>query len=158
MSFILVASVFLLTLDPLTDWYFIEISRRPVNHSRGAILFALGLTIISGLDVAAHVSPGPLWNFYGVGVEYILERGAWLIMIPAVRWIYHDLLLNIWRGKPVWYQGDGVEDAATDNLLRWLQRKASRPLHPFLIKGIYLALSSLLAASVLLISNFLSHG
>ena len=144
---------FLFILDPLTDWYLIEKRKAEINHIRGATLFLIGILVTMGYDLSSWMSYEAVESLWDVPSSIVSSYIVVMIMIPPMRWIIHDLLLNIFRGVDPWYHGDGKGDALSDSLIKSLSRKYDA--HPFLIKCSYLGLSSLLSGAFIVAFNLL---
>jgi hypothetical protein len=93
----------------LVDWYLI---RRQIwiQHSLHTAVAAMAYT------AAAVIS----WCWFSLSLYNV---AATLVMVPATRWLVHDLALNLARGLPADYLGSSDKSAGTDKLLQVLQQK-----------------------------------
>lgn len=119
----------LLLLDPVHDVWQIN-QGIEINHAKHTAWAGLGY-ILTSLP----------WFF--IYEPSLLDCAGHLLILSAVRWNVHDLMLNVLRDLPLTYQGDGINDATTDKILKAL------PLNPLVTKGLVLAVC--VAAGALLI-------
>jgi hypothetical protein len=64
---------------------------------------------------------------------------AALCMLPACRWLLHDILLNVFRGLPIDYLGEG---SLLDRLLKKIH------LNQFILKAAAIAISAVLTTLI----------
>ena len=110
MLFLIFSFAGTLLFDVLFDWYGITQLNRKVKHTLetfGAAALYIGLVA---------------WAILKEGVGYA-DAAAFCIVFIPVRWLWHDLLLNIVRGLPFDYLGSEQHAAFTDKLLRRLALK-----------------------------------
>lgn len=123
--FILIISTILVT-HPVLHWYLIEYKHTQIDHPLHTLLASVG---ILGVSMVAIIQ--------GVSIQSIL---LYLIIVPAMRWLIHDALLNILRDKDPNYLGS---EAATDKFLVYVY--ASIGLRPIDTKIAWMILSLLLS-------------
>lgn len=102
-----------------------------IKHTRHAIY--------EGLAVAVF---GILFAYLHPNAE-VTAAILSLCLYPAIRWIVHDLALNIGRGVPFTYRGiDGQQDSLTDIIL---DRYVTQAWHYYAIKLAFLTACSIAA-------------
>lgn len=128
--FLLLYSI-LLILDILSDWYRIEIKGRQIKHDLETLGAALAYSIGTVLLVLFICRDNP----QGVRDLFVcrdnpqdvrdltLEALGLLALWVPIRWIFHDLLLNISRKLPFDYLGKEAQSAESDKLLARLDAK-----------------------------------
>lgn len=121
--------VLLMCADPYHDYKQIE-QGIEINHLKHTFWAGIGYLFILAVW-GWFVRPEP--------IAYI----AHLIVVSGLRWNVHDLLLNMLRGLPLTYQGDGIKDAWTDKILKALK------INPLLVKIVVLFLCILIAKLIL---------
>ena len=92
----------LLILNAFFDAYLIG-ELKQIDHVKSTFVWLIIYTVIGGLIYASNCVSNPL--FIRV-----------VVLLPFVRWIAHDLLLNALRGK-VWdYLGTGEKSSILDRI------------------------------------------
>lgn len=127
----------LLGIDVWSDWYRIKFHNMQIKHGHETLL-AMFLYLAFAY-VAGHTRYHSWWFI-----------GQVLIMVPALRWILHDLLLNILRELPFDYLGSEQQSATTDKLLN---RLAAKGWNQWAIKLGTLVVSIVLCIILELIKN-----
>lgn len=133
---------FLLILDVLWDWYRIEYKNRQIKHDLETV--GAGLAYTAGtILLVLFISRNSPQMVPGL----VLDSVSLLITWAPIRWIWHDLLLNLVRRKPLDYLGSEQQSAESDKLLnRW----ASRGVSQYVVKLAALGLSLVVALSIFL--------
>lgn len=141
MLFLLLLILLLVVLaDAICD-YFLITSGTMINHFQSTLFpIALGATL---------AAPLVLVHWYEID-RYYVDFISIVIIAPFVRWQFHDMLLNKWRGLPSDYLGEGPHSARTD---RFLIKFRTNGFHPEVIRVIFLAIS-LLAFYIIQLVNY----
>ena len=113
----------------LLNWLLIERYAIYINHTMETVIAALLYTSVIIL----------FWYTKQISVK---EAGIIIVVWPFIRWIVHDLFLNLMRGKPIFYYGTGPNKAFTDTFLDFF---VQRKVPVWLIKGTILSIFLLIA-------------
>lgn len=117
----------IIILDVLSDSYRADVLQIQINHFTDTIKISIVYILLT-----YAVS-----NLGGYGFIIGFTN---LLMLSSIRWILHDLLLNIVRDKPLDYLGSGENASLLD---QWL---AKRPKwNQFTLKGIALLTTILIS-------------
>lgn len=108
MDLVVYIFVAIFAADVVWDWYKIEKQGRQIKHGLDTAI-AVGL-YAAALVVLALVGKITWVEALGVAIVY-----------PALRWLAHDLALNLLRGKKWDYVGVDQHSALTDKLIVWLR-------------------------------------
>ena len=134
-------------VDVLLDWYNIEKRQRQIKHGVDTLLAAIAYTAVATFsacqDIKGAGERGP-----EVTLDHTLEALGFLIVWAAVRSIWHDVALNLLRGKPIDYLGTEQTSAGLD---KWLNERISRGWNQYTIKIAALIVCIIIA----LLLNFL---
>lgn len=132
-----------LALDVFGDWFIIVRKNRRIKH---------------GLETAAvlllYLAFAAINTFYFEFTD-IAAAAALCTVWPSIRWVLHDLLLNLARGLEWDYLGSEQTSAAADDFLNKLIQKG---WSQFAIKLAVFGISAILAAAVFFIINLYSDG
>lgn len=128
-----------LFLDAASDWYRIEKKKVFIKHGYDAFIAWCFYWLAAGWGIVLGLNPSVMV--------------AAIVLVPGVRWIVHDLLLNWFRGLPWDYFGKEVYSAKTDKLLMW---GMDRGVGPFGLKLIALLVNIIAAIGAASLTNYLT--
>ena len=127
-----------LALDVFFDWFVIVRKNRRIKHTletAGVLLIYLG-------TAAAH-------TFYFELITW-QDAATVCIVFPSIRWVFHDLFLNLARSLPWDYTGTEQQSAAADG---FLNRLAAAGWSNMAVKLAFFGVSALLAAGFYVVFN-----
>lgn len=137
--------LWVLIADAWGDWHRIEIRKKFIRHFWEtflvSILYVSGFMIIC---ISGHYS-----------TPEVISNLPTLIIWPSLRWIFHDILLNLMRRKPFNYVAEPSEKASFMD--RLISIYAERGFSQFALKFGFLGVS-LFIAFIVSISNPFIYG
>lgn len=118
------------TIMALRDGYMAMHMQHEIDHKTE---IAVEGTVMTGAAFLVTWNKFPYWEDSAAWPLFFMVLLIQVVMMGAgVRWLVHDFVYNIYTGNDLNYYGDGINDAASDKLIKWIASKLHMP--PILAK------------------------
>lgn len=134
MPFIILLSLFFLTIDPILDYHTIVRKNEYIEYFKENLFAIIAYCILILLALIMRIQPNLIM--------------AWIILIPSLRWIIHDLTLNFLRRSPWDYLGSRSKTDKFLVELSLLSRELGWAVHHLIIKILFLFISLSLSLNI----------